>query len=171
MDPATPVTPTPPAPDRAAQLAEEERLWALVLASPEAENAHRDYFNHVTRNGLLREGLRRYSPLVDAKDDFSVESRRQFRRYQQTLMNLMFMTGPRPAADSGRNNLEYLGLYIAAFVAIAGLVIPGPIPKILVPIGLGFVGFSLYRRYRRVAEKPPITPGVDFSDADKPRDS
>lgn len=160
-----------PTPDRTALLAEEERLWARVLASPETDDVHRDYFNHVTRNGLLREGLRRYSPLVEAKDDFSIESRRQFRRYQQTLMNLMFMTGPRPPADSGRNNLEYLGLYVAAFVAIAGLVIPGPIPKILVPIGLGFVGFSLYRRYRRISDKPTTSPGVDFSDADTKRDS
>lgn len=166
--PAAPVAPTP---DRTALLAEEERLWARVLAAPEAEDGHRDYFNHITRSGLLREGLRRYSPLVDAKDDFSVESRRQFRRYQQTLMNLMFMTGPRPPADSGRNNLEYLALYVAAFLGIAGLVIPGPIPKILVPIGLGFVGFSLYRRYRRVSEKPPVSPGVQFPDADRPHDS
>ncbi|MCL4235851.1 MAG: hypothetical protein KJ042_15175 [Deltaproteobacteria bacterium] len=161
---------SPPA-DRAAMLAEEDRLWAGVLATPEADDAHREYFNFVTRNGLLREGLRRYSPLVEAKDDFSIESRRQFRRYQQTLMNLMFMTGPRPPSDSGRNNLEYLGLYLAAFVGIAGLVIPGPIPKILVPIGFGFVGFSLYRRYRRVSEKPPLAPGVDLTDTEKRRDS
>ncbi|MBZ0274307.1 hypothetical protein K8I61_19890 [bacterium] len=126
---ATPSAPLAPeaarrADERKETLAAEEAEWARVLANPDDEEAHKAYFRFVVKNGLLSEGIKRYTPLIDAKDDYSIEARRRFRTYQQTIRNLLFMSAPRVEPPKGRRAEIYITLILALTFIIGGFLVP-----------------------------------------------
>lgn len=108
--------------DREALSAIEGDLWAQVMAEPENTERHNAYFSFVTRNGLLKEGSRRYGAIVQAKDDYNVEARRQFRQYRKSIINLMFLTGPRNFEAKSRSSMELVAFVAAAHMLVFGLV-------------------------------------------------
>ncbi len=111
-----------PSEDQQALLAIENDLWEAVLANPEEQEKHNVYFSFVTRNNLLKEGSRRYGAMIEAKDDYSIAARRQFREFQKNIVNLMFITGPREIPEQKRTVFEFFGYLFIPFMIAFGLV-------------------------------------------------
>jgi hypothetical protein len=102
---------------------EEERLWTALAADPENVEKHKAYFNHIVHNPLMKEAMRRYGAVINDKE-FSINARRQFRNYQQTLVNLMFMSGSRQIPEKKKSALELFLIFSSAILMLAGLMIP-----------------------------------------------
>ena len=114
-----------PPQEREQDLAKETELWEKVEAEPENADAHKEYVGHVLRSGLLKEGSRRYGPIIDDKENFSIETRRLARYYQKQIVNLMFMTPSVgvPSAKTSRPTayLWMFVLFIASMAMVTGL--------------------------------------------------
>ena len=137
----------------------EEALWKQLLDDPENEEKHKIYFNFILRSGQVREGLRRYSTIIEEKDDFSINARRQSRRFHKTLLDLLFLGGPRERPQGKRPFLEYLAFFIATFLIVLGISIPSLLPFLF--IGLGTLAVTIVwkvrtmRRKSKGGENPP----------------
>lgn len=164
MDADGPHAPAQPPVDAAR---EEERLWQAVLAEPDVEERHHEYFRHATRNNLIKEALRRYGPVVEDKDRFPVETRRVFRRHQQALVNLMFMSAPRAAQPPKRNFVLYMGLFVATLAFMGGLFTPGILAKLVALAGLLGLGIGIILLLQS-ASKTQSLPGAGSSELGAP---
>ena len=115
-----PSGPSGDAADRSQVLAIENDLWEQVLENPENPAKHNAYFTFVTRNNLLKEGSRRYGAMVGAKDDYTIEARRQFRQFQKAFVNLMFLGEHREIKEKKRSTAEYIFFFMATMGSIFG---------------------------------------------------
>jgi hypothetical protein len=102
--------------EREKDLELEGELWDQVSSDPENAEPHKAYVGHVIRTGLLKEASRRYGPMIEDTEAFSIETRRLARYYQKQIVNLMFMT-PTIAPVKGKN--PALGYIIAFFAMMA----------------------------------------------------
>jgi len=144
--------------DRLSILVIEEDLWNTMLENPEEPKGHNAYFSFITRNNLLKEASRRYGAIVSAKDDYSIDARRQFREYQKNIINLMFMTDSRDTTPQKRS-----GLNLFAFLAIPVMTVFGfvmifyestrPFGVGMFLVGLGALTYLIFVKIKKVSEK------------------
>ncbi len=139
-------------------LAEEQRLWELVMQLPADNSRHAAYFAYVTHNGLLKEGSRRYGTIVQARDEFSVEARRQFRQYQKAFVNLIFMGGPKQIREKKRSTIEFMAFFTLAIMVVFGLILiftPGwrAYGFLMFIFAVSAIAVSVYLKIKRISEE------------------
>ncbi len=113
------MTPAAPAEPDAQLKSTEEELWRKLLEDVDDEKRHREYVGFVLRNNLVKIGLRHYGEIVEAKDRYSIEARRLAKRYQKSLMDILFFT-PRREERTKTSSLELLGIIIIALAMVTG---------------------------------------------------
>lgn len=127
---------------------EEERLWQKVLENPADDNLHKAYFSYALHNGFMKEASRRYGLMVNEKDKFTVDERRQFRKYQQTIVNLMFMGSPRDLPPAKGRSADAFIYILAALLIVAGLMVP--VLRVAFFIGIAVIGVMVFFKYRAI---------------------
>ena len=121
-NPQIPEATTDAAPDpKTKSLDLEDQFWAKVLQDPENTGSHKTYVGHILRAGLLREGARRYRPLVDDTEHFSIDARRLARFYQKQIVNVLFMTPSAPRPKPKNPTLGYIFAFIAVMFILTGI--------------------------------------------------
>ena len=113
------LAPPPREPD-AATLATEEQLWLKLKEKLADEARHRDYVGFALKNNLIKNALRRYGEIVDAKEQYPIEDRRLAKKYQKSLVDVMFFT-PRRQEPRKVNSLELLGMIMLMLGSVIGL--------------------------------------------------
>lgn len=139
----------------------ETRLWDEVLEDTENPERHKKYFGHALRSGLLKEGSRRYGPLLEDKVKYSIETRRLARFYQKQIMNILFM---KPMPDMPKKKNPTLG-YIFAFFSVMTILTGAFEPKLwyLIPAGLFFLVPYIYIKFKQAKEKSNRTRAESIS--------
>jgi hypothetical protein len=105
---------------KAADLEVEAQLWKILGDHPENQEAHKTYVGHVLRTGLLLEASRRYRPMIEDSETFSIETRRLARYYQKQIVNLLFMTPGGPKVERRKPTAEYIITFVAMMFLIIG---------------------------------------------------
>jgi hypothetical protein len=141
-------------PKRKVDLEKELALWDELVSDLENPERHKAYVGHVFRSGLLKEGSRRYLPLIEDKDAYSVEARRLARHYQRQIVNVMFMVPSQTASAKKNPTLGYIATFIAVMVLITGLLVPKY--WFLIFVGIAFlVGYFVVkaRQFKEISER------------------
>jgi hypothetical protein len=144
--------------DRSSILAIEEDLWNTMLEKPEEPNGHNAYFSFVTRNNLLKEASRRYGAIVLAKDDYSIDARRQFREYQKNIINLMFMTDPRDITLQKGSSLDLFAFLAITIMTVFGFVMifyekTRLFGMGMFLVGIGVLAYLIVAKIKKVSDK------------------
>ena len=115
----------------------EAELWSKVEGDPENPDHHKNYAGHIIRSGLLKEGSRRYGPMIEDSEKYSVETRRLARYYQKQIVNLIFMAAPGPGTKKKNPSLGYILAFLSMMVFMTGIFDLNF--WYLIPIGLGYL--------------------------------
>ena len=111
--------PTAPAEPDSQTTAAEEVLWKKLAEELDNEKIHREYVGFVLKKNLVKTALRRYGEVIDAKDRYSIETRRLTKKYQKSLVDVLFFT-PRLEEQQKTSSLELFGILITALALITG---------------------------------------------------
>ena len=157
--PADPLAPLPRPPDPAL-LAEEERLWNVLLESFEQEPPHNEYLGFCLRNNLLIPCSKRYGAFADDPTR-SIDQRRVARLHQQRIAKILFMVPdqPRTAGSEPPSKIELVGVFAGVLAVLIGFGWGLADPKravIAIPLGamaLVALGYYLYRKIKTASEK------------------